>query len=338
MELIIQYNFDASLKTITFDGKTAIDLERIGVIYNVTDGIEIFNFSKPAAANLGGTVATNVLTLDYDTTTMDDTDDLAIYYKEGPMKVLNLSLSSNTVVGNLLMPVTDVSEYTSFSIHLTGLGGGTPVFTVEASNDNTNWVAVSLQGMASTLGGVSTLATLNTLFGGALNWRYMRIRVTTAGTGGSNATATIMLRALSVQAAAISNVTSNQAGSWDITTRPTPSASVGFSTHHKLISAATTNATSVKASAGTIGVLHLHNTSGATKYFKLYNKASAPTVGTDVPIYTIPIATGAFAQMSIPAMGLRLATGIAYAITDGLADSDNTAVGANDVIVAMSYV
>jgi len=54
-------------------------------------------------------------------------------------------------------------------------------------------------------------------------------------------------------------------------------------------SAATTNATSAKASAGEVHVILATNTTATVKYLKLYNKASAPTVGTDTPILTIAL-------------------------------------------------
>ena len=56
-----------------------------------------------------------------------------------------------------------------------------------------------------------------------------------------------------------------------------------------LNSAATTNATNVKATAGNIYTINLSNNGAAAAYFKLYNKATAPTVGTDTPLDVITI-------------------------------------------------
>lgn len=78
-KLITSYTFDASAKTITLSGYITIELERVLLITNVTDNVIIYNF---AGIGKGGSVATNVLTLDYDTTTMDDADDLQIYYDD----------------------------------------------------------------------------------------------------------------------------------------------------------------------------------------------------------------------------------------------------------------
>lgn len=108
----------------------------------------------------------------------------------------------------------------------------------------------------------------------------------------------------------------------------------------RLLSAASTNATSLKASAGQIGFIYAVNLNAAVRYLKLYNKASAPTVGTDTPIATLPIpasTTGAGFMISIPG-GVNFTTGIAYALTTGVADADTGAVAANEIILFMGYV
>jgi len=80
---IKNYTFDASLKTITFDDYVTIRLDSVRVITNVTDNILIYNFVQKGR---GGTVLTNVLTLEYDVTSMDDADDLQIVYNDEYIK------------------------------------------------------------------------------------------------------------------------------------------------------------------------------------------------------------------------------------------------------------
>lgn len=116
-----------------------------------------------------------------------------------------------------------------------------------------------------------------------------------------------------------------------------PATAQGSSTHHHAISAATTNATSVKASAGVINCIVLSNDSLAKKYFKLYNKASAPTVGTDTPIMTVCIPPGDTKVIDCGPFGIRCATGIAYALTALVAVADATAVALSDVAVHIDY-
>ena len=106
-------------------------------------------------------------------------------------------------------------------------------------------------------------------------------------------------------------------------------------TPFRLISAGSTNATSVKAGAGALGFIWAVNLNAAVRYLKFYNKASAPTVGTDTPIATLPIpagATGAGFMIPIPG-GVAFTTGIAYALTTGPTDADTGAVAANEIFL-----
>ena len=111
-------------------------------------------------------------------------------------------------------------------------------------------------------------------------------------------------------------------------------------TPFKVISAASTNATSVKSSAGQLGGLQVFNNSANIGYLKLYDKASTPTVGTDTPIKTLLIpanTNGAGFTLARGVIGTQFSNGIALAITGGIADNDNTAVAASAFIVNGDY-
>lgn len=112
--------------------------------------------------------------------------------------------------------------------------------------------------------------------------------------------------------------------------------SASASTYHA-ISAASTNAAVVKASAGVLTGYYISNRSSAFRAVKLYNKASAPTVGTDTPrvVIDVPFESAANVEFSLP---IAFETGIAIAIVAGIADSDATAVALNDVAVTLFYL
>lgn len=109
-------------------------------------------------------------------------------------------------------------------------------------------------------------------------------------------------------------------------------------TVHTLNSAATTNATSVKNSVGTIYNILVSNLSASVRYLKLFNKASAPTVGTDIPILTIALPANTFVPINFGAVGYRPSLGIAYSITGAAADNDTTAIGAGEIKVLTSFI
>lgn len=89
--LITNYSFNASAKTITFNGYTNISLDSILLITNVTTNTIIYNFADPT---LGGTVLNNVLTLTYNTGSMSNTDRLQIYYDDPAIQPANASNQS----------------------------------------------------------------------------------------------------------------------------------------------------------------------------------------------------------------------------------------------------
>jgi hypothetical protein len=102
------------------------------------------------------------------------------------------------------------------------------------------------------------------------------------------------------------------------------------STSRLLSSAATTNATSVKASAGTVRKIICNNTVASDRFLKFYNKASAPTVGTDTPILTLTLPAST-KNIQLPLDDHYFSTGIAFAITGAAADADTTAIAAGDI-------
>lgn len=113
------------------------------------------------------------------------------------------------------------------------------------------------------------------------------------------------------------------------------------STPYKLVSAASTNATSLKGSAGVIYGIQISNINASPRYLKLYNKASAPTVGTDTPVKTLIIpgnATGAGSNVPISIRGINFSTGIAFALTVEATDAGTTGVAANEIVVNIDYI
>jgi hypothetical protein len=114
---------------------------------------------------------------------------------------------------------------------------------------------------------------------------------------------------------------------------PGASAATGgiASTSRILSAAASTNATSVKASAGRVYAIQGYNASSSVRYLKLYNKASSPTVGTDTPVKTIAIPPSVGFAFDWP-LGYSFATGIALALTTGSADADTGALTAGDIL------
>lgn len=107
-------------------------------------------------------------------------------------------------------------------------------------------------------------------------------------------------------------------------------------TPYKLIGANSTNATSLKATAGQLHVICIQNVAAAVRYVKFYNKATAPTVGTDVPVFIVGLPAASTVTLTLPAP-LNFSTGIAFATTNAAADADTTAITAGDLIISLGY-
>jgi ribosomal protein L11 len=104
-----------------------------------------------------------------------------------------------------------------------------------------------------------------------------------------------------------------------------------------LNTAATTNGTSFKASAGSLTEISVSNVTATPIFVKLYNKASAPTVGTDVPIFTISAAANTTVAYEFGFTGKRFSAGIALAATGAIGASDTTSAVAG-VQISGSYI
>ena len=110
------------------------------------------------------------------------------------------------------------------------------------------------------------------------------------------------------------------------------------------ISVSGTNGNNVKSSQGLLYAFQITNLSvSQCAYVKFYDKATNPTVGTDVPKKTIAIPAAVSANqptvviLSQP-LGINFLNGISFAITGGYADSDNTSVSAGNVICEIDYL
>ena len=224
------------------------------------------------------------------------------------------------------------------------------------SIDNTTFIANAGTNLnTSALALDATLVTTNTQIGivteaapasdtasAGLNGRLQRIaqRLTSLialfpTTLGQGTMATSMKVVLPSDQAAIPVTLTSTTITGTPTVNDVASATGGY-TPNKLISAATTNATVIKASAGTLGYVQASNINAAARYLKFYNKATAPVVGTDVPVHVwlIPGNTaGAGTNIPIPSEGVNFSAGISFALTAGAADSDVAAVAASEIIV-----
>jgi hypothetical protein len=240
---------------------------------------------------------------------------------------------------------------------------GTPTVWVESLNGVLNGTAAVRGNYAITVVDANTIELTGTTFAGAyvagsgrvalgaapaaginLQFQFLNCQdyaeltaEITAGRGQSVEGQAIAAR-LVAGAAAIGSVTIASGTVTTVTTAGTPAVPA---TPYILNSAASTNGALVLTGTSGLQAFYATNTGAAAAYVKLYNKATAPTVGTDVPamILVVPAAVSGVpgvCTLPIGFNGFRFALGLGIAITGGAADSDTTAVAAGQVKVILS--
>lgn len=268
-----------------------------------------------------------------------------------PALVLIGAAAQTAVVNNILgdpsgADATNVENFRAASVQVvsTGTGGS---FIFEQSNDNVNWLPLPVFNSALTTGVPITAAIAATasavIYTIPLRTRFLRLRIATTITGGSIRaftrlsadtwtpsvpSPTTVVQPTGSQLNVQGSLTAGTAAIGDVGLQARANAT-GAATIHHIVSAAGTNVAQIKATAGRVMGWHLANTTASWRYVKLHNIASA-TAGAAVAI-TIAIPPNGTAQGSAP-VGIAFATAISRSIVTGAADTDATAVAANDVV------
>ena len=97
--------------------------------------------------------------------------------------------------------------------------------------------------------------------------------------------------------------------------------------------AASTNSALISAAARSVKKIRAVNTSAAAVYVKIYDKATAPTVGTDVPVLNITVPAKGSVNLEFKDSMFVLTSGLGIGITGAKIYTDTTAVGLNDANV-----
>jgi hypothetical protein len=253
------------------------------------------------------------------------------------METIETIQGTITAVGGQV--IVHAERYNMITMQMVLAGTSAATYQFEVSNNSTNgtngnWFAVMAARTNSNTQETNTGALSATpAYGwevGTAGWDMLRIRCSAATTAGT-ATLSIGASASSVEPApSIGTHAVTQSGAFT-TTPLTPTASA-------INSAASTNAAVVKATAGNLYGSIMTNAGASTAYLKLYNKTTAPTVGTDIPVAVIVIPAGQTVSTNFGSLGLRFTSGIGRAITGGIAHTDTTAVAAAQVFGSLSYV
>lgn len=115
---------------------------------------------------------------------------------------------------------------------------------------------------------------------------------------------------------------------------PTPQTAGGLSTFH-LESAASTNATVIKASIGQVFGWYIYNSNAAARKVAFHNTTTTPTAGAGI-FFTLIIPPGSAANV-FTETGIAFSSGIAITTVTGLPDNNASAVAADDLNINIFY-
>jgi hypothetical protein len=112
----------------------------------------------------------------------------------GSSGALNIATTNGSALNADIMPSTDVSAYKSFSVQITGVFSAT--YTFQGSNDNfatanSTFPIQVIQFNGNNPGLVTSSGTSNIIWKGPINFRYMRVRLTSYTSGTATADTTI---------------------------------------------------------------------------------------------------------------------------------------------------
>lgn len=258
---------------------------------------------------------------------------------DGRLRVASKQGYFPTVSGTLItaaqtIPV-DVTDASNLVLHIKNTGSAAMAagaFVFEGSIDSTDgldgaWFTV--QGARSESNVIETGRTTSSLAAGsgqAYAWelsvnaiRWFRIRCSTTLTTSAIATWTIVRGSYATEPIpAVQTHAVTGSGNFTIL----PAAGTKFS----LNGAASTNQTLVSTGVKNLFEIYVFNPTAAKIYFKLYDKATAPVAGTDIPLVVIPVEINTGVSINFGTLGKRFTLGLGYAITAGPLTTDNAAV------------
>ena len=239
----------------------------------------------------------------------------------------NYSVSGVIAINTDVLGPTPVFDARSIHVRVLSLGT-TGVLTVQGSEDGITYVNIPVMNSA---GAVVTTLTAVGVYQCPVHYNFIRVRLTTATTAGK----TVVSTRLSTEPYVFPGPgTVAVSGTTTVIQSLSPVLATGATLlYHRLVqSLASTNALLVKAGATRVARVVGYNAKATVVFLKLYNKASAPTVGTDVPVLTFALKPQFNFDISAEALGFNFATGCSYCITAGAADTDTTAIAAGDVL------
>lgn len=354
-------NIGAGGDTIATDDIGGVKFQRIKLIHGA-DGVNDGDVSSANPLPVGGALLTSIAGAikaedsagasgdngvvmlmqrrDSDASAVDTDGDYATLKgdEEGRLKVSSKPASYPAVTGSITASAqsvsADVSRASNVMFYVTGTFAGHNV-TFEGSIDaGTSWFGIQV-----VRSNANTIETTSGALGAAPAYAWeasvngltnVRVRATAHSSGTANWRITLGTYATEPIPAA--QISGTQPVSGTVTT------TLGNPTNASIInSAASTNGTVIKASAGNLYGITASNNGAGVAWVKLHNSTTV-TVGSTAVAQWFAVPAGGSIREDWGPLGARFSTGICLSITGAVADADTTAVAAGQVKVITSFI
>lgn len=301
--------------------------------------------------HVSGAIGNLMLALraDSDVSTADDGDYTVLKLDEqGRLKVASMPASYPAITGSIAAVAgtvfADCVRFSNLMIHCSGTFAAINC-AFEGSLDSTNgtdgtWFAVqAIRSNANTIETTTGALSAAPAYAWELSvngLKYFRVRCTARTSGTQNWV--FIPGTYATEPVPGAQISGTQPVSGTVTATVTGGTVVGVAPTASIVnSAATTNGTIVKGSAGTLYSITASNTGAAVAFLKLHNSTTV-TVGTTAVAMTIPIPAGAVVTIPFGSQGMRYGTGICLSITNLAGDTDTTAVTLGQVKVNTAFI
>lgn len=224
----------------------------------------------------------------------------------------------------------DMQGWAGGTIQIQTLQAGVTSLSVRGSNDGVNWTALAVGLSVSTGGTTVTTAPATGYYTLPNGWRFLQIIIAQAGTSGTTSAYVHLTSTPATLVASILGTSTAAIGGLNATTS-------GGATTYRNINVGATGAL-IKGASGNLFHIVASNDTATKCYLKLYDKVTAPTVGTDTPFMTILVPAGGVVVVPFSAIASKFSAGLGIGATGLIADSDTTAPGTNACAVVIEYI
>lgn len=347
---LLDYRVEQLTESVRFFVSSVMVAEHTKVIPSQHDEME---FAVTAVNGASAPASTTTVVVDYMTGKNHNklevgimSDAERIVASAVPLQQFSYSVAGVIAINTDLI-VLDCLQLRSLFIQCNSMGTS-GVVTVQWANDAAFTAPItatllSEAGATSTTFNAAVLRVTNVL------GRYCRFRLTTAASAGTTTinawgaqtTYTPIVTTQPVSGTVTANIGTgslaagtNAIGDFGIQYRAN---ATGAATTLKFASVATVNNALVLTGARRLLGWSLTNTTAAFKYFRFYNKATAPA-SAESPTFMLGIPPNSTVVSPPIVGGIAMSLGLGIACTGAVADTDATVTAANDVIGEVFYV